>query len=106
MFDTEILLRFSAALAAVIGLILGVAWLTRLRRGGTGGGLLQRAPRRLSVVETLPIDNRTRIALLRCDDREYLLAFGANGVTPIPGALPAASLPPPAPARLPEIATP
>jgi flagellar protein FliO/FliZ len=107
MFDTETLLRFAAALAAVIGLILGVAWLARLRRGATGGGLLLRTPRRLSIVETLPIDSRTRIVLLRRDDREYLLAIGANGgVTPIPEPPLATPLPAHAPARSPDIATP
>jgi flagellar protein FliO/FliZ len=96
MFDTEILLRFAAALAAVIGLILGVAWLARLRRGGAAGGLLQRPQRRLSIVETIALDSRTRLTLVRCDDREYLLAIGANGVTSVPQAQP------PSPARSPD----
>jgi flagellar biogenesis protein FliO len=60
---------------------------------GVGG----RPRRRLSVIETVPLDARTRLALVRCDAREYLLALGPNGVTRIAGpvsAPPALAVPP------------
>jgi flagellar protein FliO/FliZ len=96
MFDLDTYLRFAAALAAVLALILGLAWIARRRQALSGGGGGLRARRRLAVLETAALDARTRLALVRCDEREYLLAVGPHGVTPIPGPAPAA------PAGLPE----
>ena len=35
------------------------------------------------LVETLPIDPRRRLAIVRCDDREHLLILGTNSETVI-----------------------
>ncbi len=95
MFDLETYLRFAAALAAVLALILSLAWSERWRQAMAGVG--GRPRRRLSVSETVPLDARTRLALVRCDAREYLLALGPNGVTRIAGPVsppPALDVPP------------
>jgi flagellar protein FliO/FliZ len=63
-------LTAAGALMAVLGLL----WLTaRLaRRGGLAGAGL----RRVSLVETTPIDSRRRLVILRVDGREALLLTG------------------------------
>jgi len=71
-------LRFVVVLVLVIGLILGLAW--ALRRFGMGGGLqgsLMRK-RRLSAVESLNLDARHRVFLVRRDDVEHLVLVGPN----------------------------
>lgn len=95
MFDLETYLRFVAALAAVLALILGLAWIARKRQAMTGLG--GRPMRRLAVIETLPLDGRVRLTLVRCDAREYLLALGPDGVTRIDAPVsspPALAVPP------------
>lgn len=67
-------LRFVLALVLVIGLILLLAW--ALRRFGFGGMVRSGAKRRLQVLETLPIDPRHRLVLVRRDDTEHLLMLG------------------------------
>lgn len=69
--------RFLAALLFVLGLIALVAWLARRFRLGMGP-----APgpaRRLAVLETLPLDARRKLVLIRCDETEHLLLLGADG---------------------------
>lgn len=86
MPEFETLLRFGAALAGVLALILGLAWIGRLRQPGASGplgALTARGRRRLAVIEALPLDARTRLLLVRCDDREHLLAVGPGGVSPL-----------------------
>lgn len=69
-----------AALAAVLGMVVLAAQLARrlgLVPGLPEGAAPRRgATRRLAVVEALPLDNRRRLLLLRCDDQEMLLLTG------------------------------
>ncbi|MGI9420163.1 MAG: flagellar biosynthetic protein FliO [Geminicoccaceae bacterium] len=68
-------LRFLLALAVVLGLIMLFAWIIRrFRLGGLAGSALGSG--RLEVIETLPIDGRQRLVLIRCDDHEHLLLVG------------------------------
>ena len=68
-------LRFALALVAVLGLIALFAWLARhFRLGGLAGSTMRSG--RLAIVETLPIDGRQRLVLIRRDDREHLLLLG------------------------------
>jgi len=68
-------LRTVTALVLVLGLILGLLWL--LRRIGVPGMVPTRqANRRLSVVESLALDARHRLVLVRRDGREHLLLLG------------------------------
>jgi flagellar protein FliO/FliZ len=53
--------------------------------------------RRLEVVETLALDTRRRLVMIRRDDREHLLLLGANQDIVVEANLPPrplASLPP------------
>jgi flagellar protein FliO/FliZ len=75
-------LRFLGALAFVLGLLVGCAWL--LRRYGHKLGALgivtpQAARTRLGIVETIGLGPRQRLAIIRRDDVEHLLLLGPDG---------------------------
>ena len=75
------ILRTLAALATVLGLVMLVAWAARrwlpnMQNVGTG--------RRLSIVESRPLDTKSRLLLVRFDDREHLLVTSPAGTTIIP----------------------
>lgn len=68
-------LRFLLALVAVLGLIALFAWIVRrFRLGGLAGSVMKSG--RLEIVETLPIDGRQRLVLIRRDEREHLILMG------------------------------
>ncbi len=74
------LIRFLAALILVVGLMLGLGLV--MRKINAGSGLV--APgkkRRLRIVETLPLDHRRRMILIRRDDRDHLVILGPSGET-------------------------
>lgn len=70
--------RAIMGLGVVLLLIVAVLWLVR-RFGphGVVGG--KPAGRRLALVESLAIDPRTRLVLVRQDDLEHLLVIAASG---------------------------
>ena len=72
--DVEMIASAVAALALVLALILLVAWLARAR------GLVTKAMpgRCLSVEETIPLDPRRRLHLVRCGERTVLLMTGGT----------------------------
>ena len=77
--EIEAYLRFVAALALVLGLIAAVAW--GARRLGLAGRLpiVTGRARRLGVVETVPLDAKHRLVLVRRDAAEHLLLLGPAG---------------------------
>ena len=76
-------LQFILALAFVLGLI-GVSSVL-LRKFGPGGMVTSRLrpgqKRRLDVVESLALDPRRRVVIVRRDDVEHLLLLGPQGET-------------------------
>ncbi len=64
------------ALLATLALIVGVAWGAR-RLGMLRPGDM--APKRLRLSESLMLDPRRRLVIVRCDDREHLLLLSAAG---------------------------
>ncbi len=74
--------RIIFALIAVIGLI-GLAALIVRKAGliSASSGFVRK--KRLAMVETLAIDARRRIAIIKCDDKEHLIILGANSETVI-----------------------
>ncbi|MEQ1755735.1 MAG: flagellar biosynthetic protein FliO [Micropepsaceae bacterium] len=76
--ETTNYLQFGAALIFVLALIGAIALL--LRAFG-GLNLTQRRPgdRRLSIIESLLVDARRRIILVRRDDEEYLVLLSPHG---------------------------
>jgi flagellar protein FliO/FliZ len=86
-------LRFLVALIAVLGLIMLLAWVARrFRLGGLAGPAGPSG--RLAVVETLPIDGRQRLVLIRRDDREHLILLGQERSLVIESGVATASLRP------------
>ncbi|UPT61630.1 MAG: flagellar biosynthetic protein FliO [Hyphomonadaceae bacterium JAD_PAG50586_4] len=64
------------ALIATLALILGVAY------GARRLGMLQptaQGPRRLKISESLMIDPRRRLVIVRCDGREHVLLLSPAG---------------------------
>lgn len=69
--------RFIAALALVLALLGGCAWLAR--RFGLTPGVVRaktKAAARLEITEVLPIDARRRLVLVRRDSVEHLIIIG------------------------------
>jgi len=69
--------RYLGALMLVLALV-GFAALAA-RRFGVPGIMSANATRRLAVVETLMLDARHKIFILRRDDREHLVLVGPEG---------------------------
>ena len=78
--------RFLASLLFVLGLIALAAWFARRFRLGPGAGA--GVARRLAVLETLPLDARRKLVLVRRDDTEHLLLLGTDGDRLIEGGIP------------------
>lgn len=73
--DMAVYLRFVAALVLVLGLMLAVLW--ALRRFNIGGMVARPGVRRrLAMVETMAVDSRRRLVLVRRDGTEHLLLIG------------------------------
>ena len=96
--DLELYFRFLLALGLVLGLIGAAAW--AMKRFGLNRFVGQRRPgsadRRLSIVETLPLDAKRRLILIRRDGVEHLLLTGAGADLVIETRIPA----PPGPAEM------
>ena len=73
------ILRFAAALVFVLSLMGGLA--LAMRKFGHGAPITGPAKRRLRIVETMALDHRRRLFLIRHDDREHLIILGHNGET-------------------------
>jgi flagellar protein FliO/FliZ len=69
--------KMAAALAMTLALIGALAY--AVRRFGMVELRAPNASRRLRVVETLYLDPRRRLVLVRCDDAEHLLLLSAAG---------------------------
>ncbi len=78
--DPESLLKFAAALAFVVALIAGVAWVAKRFVPGAGAMSSAGRKRRLQTVEILPLDSKTRAVLLRRDDTEHLVVIGPDSL--------------------------
>lgn len=75
--DVLQILKAIFALAIVLGLILGLAYLLRRYAPQLMAQLqAQRGERRLKVVETLVLDPARRLVLVRFDDEERLILLG------------------------------
>jgi flagellar protein FliO/FliZ len=79
--------RIIFALIAVLGMI-GLAALAARRIGFQNGAAAIHRTRRLSIVETLGLDQRRRAAILSCDGREHLIIFDQPSVTVIENGIP------------------
>lgn len=83
MIDLDLVLRFAMALAFVLALIAGFAFLARRYGPGAALGMSAGKTRRLAVIEATALDARSRLVLLRRDQVEHLVVLGPNGATVI-----------------------
>lgn len=74
-------LRAAAALAATLALIAGAAYAAR-RFGMLDTGA-HKPNRRLKVVESLMLDPRRRLVVVRFDDRDHLVLLSPAGDRPL-----------------------
>ncbi len=90
------MLRALFALMVTVGLIVGAAWLAR--RYGLMQAMPKSATQRLALVEQIALDQgRVKLAVVRWDGREHLLAITPGGVAAL-GSADAAAAPAPEPA--------
>jgi flagellar protein FliO/FliZ len=78
MLELADLSRAIIGLGVVLLLMAVVFWLLR-RFGPQGAAMRAGGGRRLGLVESLPIDPRTRLILVRQDEREHLLVVSSAG---------------------------
>jgi flagellar protein FliO/FliZ len=71
-------LRFLVALVFVLGLILGAALLAKRFGLGNQAPMRVRGTKRLAIVESVALDTRHRMMLIRRDDKEHLIVIGGN----------------------------
>ena len=77
--------RYLGALMLVLALV-GFAALAA-RRFGMPGIMSGNATRRLAVVETLMLDARHKLYILRRDDKEHLVLVGPEGSSVLEGGI-------------------
>jgi flagellar protein FliO/FliZ len=73
-------LKFLFALIFVLALMGGLAFVLK-KLGLAGDKLPGGDKRRLKVLESLPLDARRKVILLRKDDTEHLVILGPTGET-------------------------
>ena len=72
------LIRAVLALVLVLGLIGGAAWAARRFGPSLWFGARPKADRSLGILESLSIDARHRLVLVRRGERKHLLLIGPN----------------------------
>lgn len=77
--DLLSVLRTLGGLGVVLGILSGALWLVRRYDLRLPGRAIGARDRRLELVETLPIDGRRMVALLRRDGREHLVLIAPEG---------------------------
>ena len=71
-------LKFLLALLFVIGLIGGFAILAKRAGLGNRGPMVRGKSKRLSIIETMSLDPKRRIVLVRRDNCEHLILIGTS----------------------------
>ena len=71
--------RFLFALIFVLGLIGGFALLAKRFGLGNRGPTARGAAKRLGIVESMALDPKRRLLLVRRDNTEHLILIGASG---------------------------
>jgi flagellar protein FliO/FliZ len=91
MDDPTQYLRFVAALIFVLALIGAGAYAMRAL-GFVQAGVRRANDKRLSIVESMLLDARRRLVIVRRDNKEYLLLLSPTGETLIDGNIDAVSI--------------
>ena len=76
--ETVSYFKFLLALLFVLGLIGGLGIMAKRAGLGNRGPIVRGKSKRLSIIETMALDPKRRVVLIRCDDSEHLILLGAN----------------------------
>ena len=72
-------LRLGMAFSVVLALLAGLGFVLKyIAARGISFSFQKQRARRLKIVETLALDTRRRIAIVRCDENEHLLLLSAG----------------------------
>ncbi len=74
--DSVSYMKFVFALIFVLGLIGGFALLAKKFGMGNRGPMRRNKGNRLSIIESMALDAKRRVVLVRRDDKEHLLLLG------------------------------
>lgn len=91
LIDLGQFVKFIVALCFVLGLMFGLAAIMKRIDEKRHGGLLSQSKRRLRIVESIALDSKRRLMLIRRDNQEHLIILGTNGETTVETNIPAAS---------------
>ena len=83
-------LKFILALVFVLGLIGGFAILAKRAGLGNRGPIVRGKSKRLSIIESMSLDPKRRVVLIRRDDAEHLVLLGVQNEQIIETGLPVA----------------
>lgn len=72
------ILRLIMALGVVLLLMGGLALIMKKLGLSTNSSIKTGDKRRLNIVESLPLDARRRLVIVKCDDKEHLVILSAN----------------------------
>lgn len=86
--DMALAFKAIAAFIFVIALMMGLPWFLK-KLGIEGQHFAKGGKRRLKLVETMPVDHKTRLVLVRRDDREHLILIGADHAAVVEKDIPA-----------------
>jgi flagellar protein FliO/FliZ len=81
------LIRAVLGLILVLGLIGGAAWAARRFAPTNWFAARAKGERSLAVIESLSLDPRHRLVLVRRDDRRHLLLIGPNHSLVVEGTI-------------------
>ncbi|MEE2760979.1 MAG: flagellar biosynthetic protein FliO [Pseudomonadota bacterium] len=72
-------MKFLMALIFVLGLIWGLTLAAKHFGFGNRGPVQRGAAKRLSIVDTMVLDPKRRVVIVRVDETEHLLLLGQSG---------------------------
>ena len=79
--ESDIYIRFALSLSVVLGLIVASAWALRFMRMRQTPWGSKAGPKRLEILETLILDDKRRMMLIRQDSQEHLVLLGSQSET-------------------------
>ncbi len=85
--DMPQLLKLLIALATVLALMGGLAFIMKKLGLAAERNIKSGKKRRLSIVESVPLDARRRLVILQCDKKQHLVILGPNSETVLDGNL-------------------
>ncbi len=87
--DLPQFLRLIIALGVVLMLMGGLAMLIKKLGLSAHTSIIRSGDRkRLQIVESIPLDARRRLVIIKCDKQEHLVILSANGETVIAKDIP------------------